>query len=303
MSNKKTARNVIEKNRTARQQIAGYTYPSTPGVHNIVLLFKKYTFQDTSGTVYPRTNPTTDSVVVLPLPSNIQDSYNIQVGSYELGSAGKIAADTAANMQGSQLNDVVGGIDSTIAKSIDLANRAGAKTQNQSLGKSVTDVLTGVNVASSFFLRNAFDSLGGENIEAGFSTGTGTAINPHAALRFDGVDLKNHSFTWSLSPQNEEESESIRNIINLVKNRSLPSYNNSTDSDVFSRALLNYPDLVQIYFTGVNPNYFFYFKPAMISNIEVDYTPNGIALNRGGRPSFINMSINLTEARIHTREE
>jgi hypothetical protein len=50
-------------------------------------------------------------------------------------------------------------------------------------------------------------------------------------------------------------------------------------------------------------NYYFKFKTSMISQLNVDYTPNGIAINKGGRPSAIRITMTLNEAYIHTADD
>ena len=41
----------------------------------------------------------------------------------------------------------------------------------------------------------------------------------------------------------------------------------------------------------------------MISNIAINYTPDGKSILRGGRPSAITLSITLQESSIHTGDE
>tara|TARA_R110002074_G_scaffold58612_1_gene143414 strand:+ start:17 stop:286 length:270 start_codon:yes stop_codon:yes gene_type:complete len=41
----------------------------------------------------------------------------------------------------------------------------------------------------------------------------------------------------------------------------------------------------------------------MISQFNVDYAPNGIALNRGGKPSAVRINMVMTEASIHTKAD
>ena len=41
----------------------------------------------------------------------------------------------------------------------------------------------------------------------------------------------------------------------------------------------------------------------MISQFNVDYAPNGIALNKGGRPSAVRLTMVMTEAAIHTKSD
>jgi len=98
----------------------------------------------------------------------------------------------------------------------------------------------------------------------------------------------------------EEEAEQIKGMVNFIKSRMLPGYATGGESSL-GRALLTYPDLVDIYFTGLNQSYFYFFKPAMINTFTTDFTPQGLALNKGGKPSFINITMTVTEAQIHTR--
>lgn len=41
----------------------------------------------------------------------------------------------------------------------------------------------------------------------------------------------------------------------------------------------------------------------MVSQFNVDYTPNGIALNKGGKPSAVRLNMIMTEAAIHTKAD
>ena len=70
-----------------------------------------------------------------------------------------------------------------------------------------------------------------------------------------------------------------------------------------ARGLLRYPSMVDCFFHGIDQNYFYKMKTCMVSQFNVDYTPNGIALNRGGRPSAIRINMVMTEAAIHTKSD
>lgn len=41
----------------------------------------------------------------------------------------------------------------------------------------------------------------------------------------------------------------------------------------------------------------------MISQLNIDYTPNGLAINKGGKPSAIRITMTLNEAYIHTADD
>ena len=41
----------------------------------------------------------------------------------------------------------------------------------------------------------------------------------------------------------------------------------------------------------------------MISQFNVDYTPNGLAVNKGGKPNAVRLTMTLNEAYIHTADD
>ncbi len=69
------------------------------------------------------------------------------------------------------------------------------------------------------------------------------------------------------------------------------------------KGLLKYPAMVNIFLQGIDQNYYFKFKTSMISQLNVDYTPNGLSINKGGKPSAIRITMTLNEAYIHTSDD
>lgn len=267
-----------------------YSYPLTPAVHNIVLTFIDYSYSN-STTRFVRPTSNVAGAVVLPLPSNLQDSYTVKVGEYELGGTGEVFA--------SSLNNTRKTFDDAISDIRAMTNADGG--DSLSMSDIASDIASSVRGAARFFRQNFLDSVPG--LSGAISVGTGTAVNPHIALNFDGVNLKTHTFSWTLSPENEEESRRIREIIRLINTRMAPSFNDPGAKSGIGRNLMKYPNLVNISFVGINQSYFYYFKPAMISSFTANYAPNGVALNKGGRPSVIQLDMSLSEARIQTQED
>lgn len=290
----KPAQSIIEANRQSQTGVARYRFPNDLGAHAMIFNFKSYEYRGGQ--------PVTaiiDSSVALPLPSNIVDSYSIQVGPRELGIFGAAAADVAS---GSVTADAMRQVASSILGSA--VGAAGAGDFNT--------VLSNAANATRYLARAGLTALpGGSEVESGISTGAGTAINPHAAIVFDGISLKTHSFDWLLAPKSSADSEQVKNIISTFKKAALPSYTNplgasSSTGTSFDRALLKYPSMVDIFFVGLNQEYYFYFKTCMINNITVDYAPQGQALFKGqggSRPVMMNFKVDLTEAQIHTKED
>ena len=282
---------IIAKNRQ-NSTFTSYQYPSIINGHNIVLMFKSYDYNSSaSGVINQSTISDTGASVVLPLPSNLEDTYSVKVGPYEMGASGALAAD-AFSGQGRD----------AISKSLRGAAEGGGSEAAQG---GVANLLNNMQSAAAFAGRNLLDELPVGGVAGAVDLSSGSAVNPHVALKFDGVDLKTHNFEWGLSPRNEAEADNIKRLVNFIRSRMLPEFGNATgeNGSAIDRALLKYPDLVYIFFMGVDQSYFYYFKPCMINSFTANYTPNGVALNRGGKPAFVNIRMTLTESRIHTRED
>lgn len=284
----------MEKARSTNN-FTSYSYPLTPGQHNMVLVFKDYDYRSATASGFVRgedraVSSKIDASVSLPIPNNLTDTYNVKVGPYELGVTGALALDTLGEGGRAEL---LADAQSAFAAGGDAISGTDKTTAAGSTFK----------VASAFMGRNVLDKLpGAGGINTAIDMRTGNTVNPHVALKFDGVDLKQHTFNWQLSPRSEAEARQLKDLLQFIKARMLPAYAIDGESSV-SRALLTYPNLVDIFFTGIDQNYFYYFKPVMINTFTTDFTPQGLALNKGGRPSFINCTMTVTEAQIHTRSD
>ena len=265
------------------------SFPAGLGVHCTLMRFFQYSYGGTSGSTESNL-----ANVVLPLPRQIQDSFKINIAGDELGILGAGAAQAASDP---------GSIDN-IAKSF------GANTVEALTGLSdvatLQSALAVSATAAQFFAKAAAAKIA-PDIVNGISAGRGTAINPFATLVFKGVDLKIHSLEWLLSPESESESRTLKNIIQTLQRMVLPKVESAIGFEstitAVDRGIMRYPAMVDIYFQGIDMNYYFKFKTSMISQLNVDYTPNGIAINKGGRPSAIRITMTLNEAYIHTSDD
>lgn len=238
------------------------------------------------------------SSVTLPLPLNLTDSYGVQIQGTEMGAFGALALDFARG----------GGTESVLKSAYKSGQRAYNMAETAFSGdvKGVQAALQrgSATNAAQYFLRNTIDSLF-EGAGAALSVGNGNAINPHIALTFEGVDLKSYTLSWRLAPKNPDEAEHLRQIINTVRAHSLPQYQSVAGGSTGSlkRGLLKYPSLVQPAFFGIDANHFWHFKPCMIQNIDINYAPEGVAVQAGGKPAVVDLSIQMSETAIHTRDD
>ena len=282
----------ISRNR--RDSLVGtYNFPGRDSYHNIVLMFRNYDHKNLNGLVR---RDTIDNVetrlqksIVLPLPTNLQDTFTVAFNSFELGLSGAVALD-AMSASGRQ----------AVLDSL---------TNRDTVGEGVGGIVSTLQTAASFAGQNLLDEIGIAGVSSAFDLSRAAAQNNHVTLRFEGVNLKTHTFNWSLSPRNREEADTLKNIIQYVRRQILPEYQTAgvqegnAQGSALDRALLSYPSVVDIFFIGANQEYFYYFKPCMIQSFSTDFAPNGLAMNVGGKPSVVNLSMQLSEAKIHTRDD
>jgi hypothetical protein len=268
--------------------------------------FFQYTYGGAKGAVE---NPLAE--IVLPLPKQIQDSFKINIAGDELGLSGAAAAQVAASVGNSEASGGVGSAIKNLASATtQAAENIGAAAGKAALGDfSAIQEGLGKTADAAGFLTLAGLGAVAPDIKNGIGAGRGTAVNPFQTLVFKGVDLKVHSLEWLLSPESEEEQRQLKKIIRTLQRMVLPkSQNPMGENSEFGltsidKGLLKYPAMVNIFLQGIDQNYYFKFKTSMISQLNVDYTPNGLSINKGGKPSAIRITMTLNEAYIHTSDD
>lgn len=245
------------------------------------------------------------SAIELPFPSNLRDVDSLRVERFEQG---------LLESAGGQL--LAGAANAVMNSNATLGQLPG---EVQSLGAMGARAFEGVNVSSELnaMLQTALGAnLGSVARDAMYlarsylpssitrvaDTVIGSAVNPRAALAFEGVELKTHSFSWTLAPKNSRESDILKELTLKLKRSSLPSY--QTISTTSFKAYLKYPDIVDIYLLGVNAEYFMKFKTCMIRNVAIDYSSPGLVpILKGGKPAVINLNLEFYEMDIHTSND
>lgn len=270
-----------------------YRFPMDIGPNSIVLDFQKYSYQRTTQGVSPTARTTTS--IILPLPQQIIDAYNVVVGEQRLSVGGAFVVDKFSKG---------GGAEERIKEFLEESFRSGQDVVNSG-GASVTGAVSTAGQYAKFISRNILDSLPFEGLSLAADLVNGSAVNPHTTLNFDGVNLKQFQFNWQLAPRSERESDVLKNIIAKIKSHILPKYSTlpgltDVGNRAADRALLRYPDLLLVRFNGLAQDHYFEFLPGMVNNFSVDYSTQGNVILEGGKPAVVNMSMTFTEAQIHT---
>jgi hypothetical protein len=295
-------------------------FPDGGFPHGIQLIFKKYNYEDlvlgtngqTKKTAFATAQETGVLAVELPMPSTLTDATGLQVNGFERSFMESFIADTLAPAFDGNIGDIAkdlfslgetgmkGGIDAVFGG-------LGATTDGQ---KAATG--QGAKIAS-FMMKNTLNTFA-SGLGKAMGASRGTAINPQATLSFEGVNLRQFSFDWTLYPESKEEALSIKKIIRSIKRNILPKIESVTSADVdggsglgansLSRAFLKYPAVVSINLLGIDESHFLRFKPCMVDNINIDYGASGeIIIAEGGVPQGIKVSMTFKELEIQTAHD
>jgi hypothetical protein len=274
------------------------SFPSSDATHGMLLIFRDYRYTPGNDRGFSQTGDQriTDTIF-LPLPTNIVDNYEVRIERFDQGMYGD-AVSQAGNFalgDGTELTtqNILSnmGLPATDTVSRILGGAIGAK-----LGFLATRSGAGAIVGAL-----AGDSLNSGNVAASLEAGAGLRVNPKATLQFLGMEMKMHNFNWVLAPRSTEESDVIRNIGNTIKKNILPSY--ADLGNVLQRAMFKYPSFVDCFFVGLDPEYYYFFKTAMVRSFTIDYAPNGVSVLRGGKPAAVTMNMSIIESDIHTSED
>ena len=265
--------NKIRKVTQENRSVAQMSFPRDIGAHQFVMNFIEYSVNGDAAS-----NTMKDSIA-LPLPgSGIVDRIGVKYNEGELGLIGGAALGGGAEVA-SAVSTLQSGGDVEMPGALDAA-----KTFLEGGAAGVRGLLKNVEGAGG-----AADLL------------IGNVVNPHVVLLFQHVGLKQFTFKWKLAPRGEDESKSLKTIINKLMQHSHPAQKSEGNTSNF---FLNYPDQVDLYYAGVNEN-LHYFKRCAITSMEVDYAPEGnnLLFAKTGAPATVDLSIGFQETDIWTRED
>ena len=162
----------------------------------------------------------------------------------------------------------------------------GNNTKNPaSVFGSVTSAATeaAVSGAEQFGTGLADTFLGG--LGGAIEQAMGIAKNPCLTIDLNSQNFKEHNFLWKFSPTSGPESIRLRQIINTLKNYSLPALNSSP-------YFLNYPAMVLPMYIP-NQAQLYEFKFCLINSVTVDWNSAGTAAFFTGTQAPVEVSLAL----------
>jgi len=155
------------------------------------------------------------------------------------------------------------------------------------------------------------------NVMGLLSQSFGASLNPHLSVMFEAPTLRTHRMQWLFAPNNEEESEKIRQIAKRLRGAALPSFiRDSAGNANFN--ILDYPMMCAITLypwgddskfsgaAGANDKHYdgsmFTYKHCVINQVALNYAPDAIAFFSDDKrsPAFVSLEISFLEIEYYT---
>ena len=208
--------------------------------------------------------------ITLPIPSSLIDSQSVDYNSNQ----------TLSPIVGAAMDSAVQGYNSAQG-----AIQAAASTALGALAGGVKG--SGAQALDSL---NALGNAAGlPNIANQFLQAGGLAVNPYLTVLFQAPVFKRHTFSWKFIPNNLQETQTLKFILNKFRYHQLPDSNQAT-----AGTLLQYPDMC---IPVISPSgYVYSFKHCVIESAEANYAPGATpGFKTSNAPSAYQLTLRLLE--------
>jgi hypothetical protein len=210
----------------------------------------------------------------LPLPNSMVDNHNIR---YDIEPIGAVGALTAATLGGAinayKNNDVSGAI-----------SAAGSSVASNFDSQKIRDSALGIAARTTGMLGR------------GIAAYAGYTVNEFMTVMVKGPSYKVRQFNWRFSPKNSDESEALRQIIELTNNSMALSLTGV--GSMFFR----WPSIWQVSFSSIDSSQdlgaqTFRMKKSILYNATFNYTPSGMPsiFNRTAAPECLDITFEFIE--------
>jgi len=221
--------------------------------------------------------------ILLPMPSNIQDSNNVQYDESTLNGLAAVGVKAADNFMNIDLSKDITGQAVDIAAEAKKAVREGVGS-NAAARNAFTKFLA--SKAAGIFRANVTTSQL-------LARSNGEILNPNMELLFGSPTLRNFRFQFKLSPRNEKEAQQVKLIIRAFKrNMATQAQGGTLDSGNF---FLKTPNVFSLRYRTGRKNHPFLnrFKQCFLSSMSTTYTgENTYSTYDDGTP--VSMVLDLT---------
>ena len=229
---------------------------------------------------------TTDGIIILPMPSSIVDTNQVNYSDDSLDAITAKVAGLAGGLMNTSLFDANKNLD--LSGALSRARR----TLNETLNENSADFASVKSLITANLAAQAGSLVGLTNLSLNqvLARTTGEIVNPNMELLFNGPTIRNFSFTFKLTPREKKEAEQIKLIIRSLKKHMSPRNNQGL--------FLSSPHVFELrYKQGIKDHQYLHrFKRCALQNMSVNYTGENVyATYDDGAPVSTILSLSFKE--------
>lgn len=219
-----------------------------------------------------------------------------------------VSSDYGASWGGRSFSNIGAGILKTIgptlgnadvgASALNLINQVKEKAEGFGPGIAAAGLATALNTIPG--------AGGGVTIDDVLAGSRGVVVNPNAELMFQNAEMRTFSLSFKMVPRNATEANEIQKILYQFKKASLPTFGGQGILGATSDNFIGVPKIVDVNFMigGDINQYVSQYKPCAITNVKINYTPDGTyAVYEGGQPVAIGLDISFSELKLVFADE
>lgn len=181
------------------------------------------------------------------------------------------------------------------------AFRSSANGNDQAVSAGAKDVARVASQSIANFGKNAINFIGPDNSNP--AALARVVVNPYLEFLFKSVNARTFTYSFSFSPRNEREVEIVDTIIKTLKFHAHPHVEQNL------AGFLSMPSEFDILFYSNNKEnrYLHRTLPCVLTNISMNYAPNGSAAffknrtSKGQAPTEISVSLTFQEVGLLDR--
>ena len=230
-----------------------------------------------------------NGIILLPMPSNIQDSNSVSYDNDSMNAISAFGAGVAQTLIGNGKGE--SGFDLT--KPGESAAKVTSKIYQQfkdgNINNNLLEVLLTQIASSAVNVFGANTSLNQILARTG-----GKILNPNMELLFNNVTLRTFNFSFKMTPRDENEATQVKSIIRSLKKNMSPKMGD-VKAEGLGRLYLKSPNIFELAYKKGNKLHPFLnrFKQCALSDMSVNYTGENVyATYNDGTP--ISLVLNLT---------
>jgi hypothetical protein len=141
--------------------------------------------------------------------------------------------------------------------------------------------------------------INGNNVQSVLLKGAGYAINPQLQMIYRGVGLRSFQLTFVFTPNSQGEAEEVNYIIQQFKYHFAPTLLSAKETSSDSMYLVP-PSIFSVDFmiSGQENKFLPKYGDCVLTDIDVNYTPNGWAAYDDGAPIQTTLTMTFKETEI-----